>query len=112
MRSNKNDRDLLSFADDRYILEAERIADADSLREAEKREKRKTRNIAFKYIATAAACFVVVLGLAFVPRLPFWHTERQRGQRLLGPFPHRFREFNLFFSDQRFYIFIKLVVIH
>lgn len=75
MRSNKNDRDLLSFADDRYILEAERIADADSLREAEKREKRKTRNIAFKYIATAAACFVVVLGLAFVPRLSFWHNE-------------------------------------
>lgn len=75
MRSNKNDRDLLSFADDRYILEAERVADADSLREAEKREKRKTRNIAFKYIATAAACFVVVLGLAFVPRLSFWHNE-------------------------------------
>ena len=75
MRSNKNDRDLLSFADDRYILEAERIADADSLREAEKREKRKTRNIVFKYIATAAACFVVVLGLAFVPRLSFWHNE-------------------------------------
>ena len=45
-------------------------------------------------------------------RLSLGHTQRQRGQCLLGSFSDRFRKFNIFFRNQLFYIFIKLVVIH
>lgn len=68
MRTDKK-RDFLSFADDKYLLEAARIENTEMLLGAEKRELKIKRKNVFRFVSSVAACVIVALGVAFLPKI-------------------------------------------
>lgn len=68
MRTDKK-RDFLPFADDKYLLEAARIENTEMLLGAEKRELKIKRKNVFRFVSSVAACVVVAVGVAFLPKI-------------------------------------------
>lgn len=68
MKTDKR-KDILSFADDKYLLEAARIENTQVLSDAEKRELKIKRKNVFRFVSSVAACVVVAVGVAFLPKI-------------------------------------------